>query len=117
MKQILRKEISREVKDGKETIINEHIEMELLNEGYLNEIYDQLYDDHEAADNNGIYFDEENKIHTLDLGKLLRWVKYELNNLGERKQITQDELDTYEYLEETIEPYKEYMMYIKEEEK
>lgn len=48
-RQVWRKELSREIKDGKETVINEYFKKDLITEEMQNEICEHWDDDYEGA--------------------------------------------------------------------
>jgi len=72
--QVLRKRLSRKLEDGKETIVNEYIKKELLTKEDLY-VLDDWFDDYEAANDAGIWFDRVETVSLIELSILVEVLK------------------------------------------
>ena len=69
MTQILRKEISREVKDNVETVKNEFHEKDIVTSDEINELLDH-FDDWEEAQSSGLAVDSNEELIYIDVDAL-----------------------------------------------
>ena len=66
---ILRKELSREIKDGKEYVVNEFLKLQVPLE--VEEAINWIFDDYEYAQDHGVYYNYDDDISLIDIDNML----------------------------------------------
>jgi hypothetical protein len=73
-----KKNISREVKDGKETIINEYNKFE-IDDDFITSIKD-YFDDYEYAMDSGVFYDRNDDLYLVEVTKFVDALKVRIEN-------------------------------------
>ena len=96
---IARKEISREFKDNKETIINER--KDFLFDISIQEIIEEIFEDYEYARDKGVYWGED-ELYMIEVNSLLEECEQRLEDEDSRER------DIITYLKK----WKDYKIYM-----